>query len=81
MLAYSFGLLSINQFLFITKNRIVQSKILFINYEAPNGKKLHNKLWNGGNGEGVVKLYHKNVLVDEILVKNLGCEYGVYGNK
>ncbi len=52
--------------------------MLLINYEAPNGKKLHNRLWNGGNGVGVIKLYHKNKLVDEIDAKNVGCEYGEY---
>lgn len=55
-----------------------QEDMLFVNYEAPNGKKLHNRLWNGGNGEGVIKLYHKGELVDEIIAKNIGCEYGVY---
>ncbi len=52
--------------------------MLLINYEAPNGKKLHNRLWNGGNGVGTIKLYHKNKLVDEIEAKNIGCEYGEY---
>ena len=52
--------------------------MLKINYEAPNGKKLHNRLWNGGNGHGVVKLYHKGRLVDEVTCENTGCEYGVY---
>ena len=33
--------------------------MLFVNYEAPNCKKLHNRLWNGGNGKGSVKLYIK----------------------
>jgi len=31
--------------------------MLFINYEAPDGAKRHNRLWNGGNGIGTVKLY------------------------
>ncbi len=61
-----------------TDIRCKKSDMLLINYEAPNGKKLHNRLWNGGNGEGVVKLYHKNKLVDEIICKNIGCEYGEY---
>ncbi len=56
--------------------------MLFINYEAPNGKKLHNRLWNGGNGRGEIKLYRKvkgvYELVDEILAENVGCEYGEY---
>lgn len=52
--------------------------MLFVNYEAPNGKKLHNKLWNGGNGVGTVQLYHRGRLVDEVIAKNVGCEYGEY---
>lgn len=52
--------------------------MLLVNYEAPNGKKLHNRLWNGGNGVGTVKLYRKGKLIDEIAVSNVGCEYGEY---
>lgn len=52
--------------------------MLLINYEAPDGKKRHNRLWNGGNGLGTVKLYHDGRLVDEILAQNVGCEYGEY---
>ncbi len=52
--------------------------MLFINYEAPNGKKLHNRLWNGGNGRGTVELYHCGKLVDRVHVENAGCEYGEY---
>ena len=52
--------------------------MLLVNYEAPNGQKLHNRLWNGGNGVGIIKLYHKGQLVDEIEAKNIGCEYGEY---
>lgn len=60
----------------------VKEEMLLINYEAPNGKKLHNQLWNGGTGYGEIKLYHKNgnkkVLVDHIKIDNAGCEYGEY---
>lgn len=52
--------------------------MLLVNYEAPNGKKLHNRLWNGGNGRGTVKLYRRGKLVDEIAAENIGCEYGEY---
>ncbi len=56
--------------------------MLLINYEAPNGKKLHNRLWNGGNGKGTVKLYirrgSKFKLIDKIFAENVGCEYGQY---
>ena len=55
--------------------------MLLINYEAPNGKKLHNRLWNGGNGKGTIKLYHNKKLIDEIYAENIGCEYGEYDRK
>ena len=56
--------------------------MLNINYEAPNGTKRHNRLWNGGNGTGVLKLYRraggKETLIDEVLAENVGCEFGEY---
>ena len=56
--------------------------MLLVNYEAPDGSKKHNRLWNGGNGWGIVKLYEKkdgkSVLVDEIEATHIGCEYGEY---
>ena len=56
--------------------------MLFVNYEAPDGSKHHNRLFNGGNGRGTVKLYDKTdsglVLVDEIEATHIGCEYGEY---
>ena len=55
--------------------------MIFVNYEAPNGKKLHNRLWNGGNGKGIIKIYRKKKLVDEIYAENIGCEYGEYDKK
>ena len=62
----------------ITDVRCKKKEMLLVNYEAPNGKKLHNHLWNGGTGYGVVKLYHRGKLIDEIECKNIGCEYGEY---
>lgn len=57
-------------------------EMLFINYESPNGQKLHNRLWNGGTGYGTIKLYRKQgkekILVDHIEIRNIGCEYGEY---
>ena len=57
-------------------------EMIFVNYEAPNGKKLHNRLWNGGTGYGEIKLYLKNgkdkTLIDHIEIKSTGCEYGEY---
>ena len=56
--------------------------MLWVNYEAPDGSKKHNRLWNGGNGWGTVKLYDKKgdrlVLVDEVEATHIGCEYGEY---
>ena len=53
-----------------------------INYESPDGKKLHNRLWNGGTGTGRLKLYEKHndvwELVDDMLAYNVGCEFGEY---
>ena len=56
--------------------------MLFVNYEAPDGSKRHNRLWNGGNGWGMVKLYDKKdgqlIPVDEVEATHIGCEYGEY---
>lgn len=54
--------------------------MLLVNYEAPTGEKRHNRLWNGGNGKGTVKLYHCGRLVDEVTAENIGCEYGEYSD-
>ena len=62
--------------------RCNKKDMLLINYEAPNGLKRHNRLWNGGNGTGTIKLFLKKhgstVLLDEIEANNIGCEYGEY---
>ncbi|MBO6298968.1 MAG: hypothetical protein J6N53_08975 [Lachnospiraceae bacterium] len=66
------------------RNRMVtelvcdKADMLLVNYEAPNGKKRHNRLWNGGNGWGRVWLYRDGRLIDRIRVENAGCEYGEY---
>lgn len=56
--------------------------MLNINYEAPTGLKRHNRLWNGGNGTGTLKLYKKRfgkeILIDEVYADGIGCEYGEY---
>ncbi len=56
--------------------------MLLINYEAPDGSKRHNRLWNGGNGWGTVKLYNRKdgrlEPVDEVEATHVGCEYGEY---
>ena len=59
-----------------------KSDMLWVNYEAPDGQKRHNRLWNGGNGWGTIKLYDKKggrlELVDEVEATHIGCEYGEY---
>jgi len=52
--------------------------MLLVNYEAPTGEKRHNRLWNGGNGKGTVKLYKGKKLIDEVICENVGCDYGEY---
>ena len=59
-----------------------KNEMLLVNYEAPNGKKLHNRLWNGGTGIGEIRLYRINggveTLIDHIAIRSAGCEYGEY---
>lgn len=62
----------------VTDITCAKKDMLLVNYEAPSGKKLHNRLWNGGNGKGTVKLYRDGKLLDEITAENVGCEYGEY---
>ena len=53
--------------------------MLLVNYEAPDGQKRHNRLWNGGNGTGTIQLFdRKGKLIDRIHAENIGCEYGEY---
>lgn len=63
-----------------------KADMLLINYEAPNGKKLHNRLWNGGTGVGLIKLYDldtegNRTLIDTLHFDHAGCEYGEYDKK
>ena len=66
----------------VTNVRCLKKDMLKVNYEAPDGSKRHNRLWNGGNGVGEVQLYKKTrnglVLIDDMIAKNIGCEYGEY---
>lgn len=67
-----------------TEIRCQKKDMLLINYEAPDGSKKHNRLWNGGNGQGTIRLYDKDgdsfVLADEVEASHVGCEYGEYGD-
>ena len=62
-----------------------KKEMLLVNYEAPDGSKRHNRLWNGGTGFGTIRLYEKtegkNVLIDEIEANHIGCEYGEYSSQ
>ena len=65
-----------------THVRCFTKDMLLVNYEAPDGSKRHNRLWNGGNGTGNIKLYEKKKgkleLIDDIAIMHIGCEYGEY---
>ena len=66
-----------------TEIRCRKKDMLNINYEAPTGLKRHNRLWNGGNGTGILKLYKrgplgKETLIDEVEAVGIGCEFGEY---
>lgn len=66
----------------VTEVRCRKKDMILVNYEAPNGTKRHNRLWNGGNGEGDLKIYRREgrnlVLIDDIHASHIGCEYGEY---
>ena len=68
-----------------TEVRCLKKDMLLINYESPDGTRRHNRLWNGGNGRGIIKLYEKNdgrlILEDEIEATHIGCEYGEYDHE
>lgn len=59
-----------------------KDQMLLINYESPDGRKRHTRLWNCGNGTGTVRLYEKKrgawVLVEDVHTQSVGCEYGEY---
>ncbi len=59
-----------------------KDEMLFVNYEAPDGSKQHNRLWNGGTGKGRIKLFERRhgslELIDDINVSHVGCEYGEF---
>jgi len=66
-----------------TQIRCYKKDMLNIKYEAPTGYKKHNRLWNGGNGTGTLKLYERSLfgkekLIDEVYAEGIGCEFGEY---
>ena len=70
------------EFMLEIRFKCAKSEMLLMNYENPDGFKHHNKLWNGGHGTGLVKLYRKKgkqlKLIDELRGELAGCEYGEY---
>ena len=62
----------------ITDITCKKKDMLLVNYESPDGAKRHKRLWNGGNGKGRVRLYHRGRLVEDADCANVGCEYGEY---
>ncbi len=66
----------------VTDASCKKSHMLLVNYEAPDGSRHHNRLWNGGDGTARVQLFsleHGNeILIDDMDAANLGCEYGEY---
>ena len=67
-------------------NVICEKKdMILVNYVAPDGSKKHDRLWNGGNGKAVIKLYDKHSyglqLKDIVEARNVGCEYGEYAKQ
>lgn len=59
-----------------------KADMLLINYESPDSYKRHTRLWNGGTGQGTVKLYQRRHgrwrLIDQVYANHVGCEYGEY---
>ena len=65
-------------YLMETNIKCYKKDMIFVNYESPDGMKRYSRLWNGGNGFGTIKLSKKKILLADLSVKNVGCEYGEY---
>ena len=65
-----------------TDIRCRKADMLLVNYEDPEGRRQHRRLWNGGNGTGRVRLWRKTKtgpqLLDDLDVGHVGCEYGEF---
>lgn len=68
----------------MTRVRCCKEDMLLVQYEAPTGEKRHNRLWNGGNATGEIKLYAKAPaglrLIDIIDADHIGCEWGEFSH-
>lgn len=62
--------------------RCKKKDMLLVKYQSPDGMRRHDRLFNGGNGRGLIQIFEKNsyglLLLDEIEARNVGCEYGEY---
>lgn len=65
--------------------RCQKKDMLFVRYQSPDGEMRHKRLYNGGNGRGIIRIYEKQrgglLLMDVIKAENVGCEYGEYEEK
>lgn len=52
--------------------------MLLVRYQSPDGARRHQRLWNGGTGQGTVSLYRRGRLIDRLHADNVGCEFGEY---
>ena len=70
-----------SKFILEAKIRCLKKDMLKLNYESPDGLKLHNNLWSGGNGCGIIYLWKKKLfekeLIDKIIANNVRCQYGI----
>ena len=70
------------EYVMVTEISCEKKDMLFVNYESPDGKKRHKRLWNGGTGKGIIRLYERAddglKIIDEIEAGHIGCEYGEY---
>lgn len=67
--------------IFEARLKCCKSDMILMNYESPDGNKLHNNLWCGGNAYGILYLWKKKSigkeLIDKIVVEDAFCQYGI----
>lgn len=59
-----------------------RADMLLVRYQGPDGTRRHTRLWNGGTGQGEIRLFEKRngalQPLDTIAIGHAGCEYGEY---
>ncbi|MET3775306.1 hypothetical protein ABID20_000849 [Rhizobium alvei] len=59
-----------------------KAEMQLMRYQAPDGTRLHKRLWNGGTGTGEIRLFARKAgtvePIDTIAIGHVGCEYGEY---